>query len=172
MALKEAVMADEKTVFTSKIVTAYLGGNAIAVADIPDLIRVIYKALVGVSSPISEPAEPQQPFVQVKKSVTPDAIICLECGKKFSMLKRHLRTDHSMSTDEYRAKWGLPPTYPMVAPEYAERRSALAMKIGLGQKRKEGVVVTASVPEEAETVAATAKPQHQYPPSRWSRSSD
>ncbi len=175
-------MSDEKTALTTKIVEAYLGGNTLAAADVPDLIRATYAALASVASPIPEPTE-QQPFVPVKKSVTPDAIICLECGKKFSMMKRHLRTDHDISPDEYRAKWGLPATYPMVAPDYAAHRSALAVKIGLGHKRNTDatdaaapIVAEKPIRGREKTVSAPESPaqsettgRHQYPQSRWSK---
>lgn len=123
---------------TARIVSAYLAGNHLAENEIPDFIRSTYAALVATTS-LDQAAETAraQPAVPVKKSVTPSAVICLECGKKFSMLKRHLRTDHDTSADDYRAKWNLPSSYPMVAPEYAARRSALAVKIGLGHSRKE-----------------------------------
>lgn len=122
---------------TAKIVSAYLSGNHLAENEISDFIRSTYAALVATTSPdpVTEAAN-AQPAVPIKKSVTPAAVICLECGKKFSMLKRHLRTDHDTSASEYRAKWGLPSTYPMVAPDYAARRSALAVKIGLGHSRQ------------------------------------
>ncbi len=122
---------------TARIVAAYLAGNRLAEQEIPDFIRSTYQALTAVSQgELAPEIERAQPAVPVKKSVTPAAVICLECGKKLSMLKRHLRADHNISTDDYRAKWGLPSSYPMVAPEYATRRSALAVKIGLGHSRK------------------------------------
>lgn len=122
---------------TAQIVSAYLSNNHLSENEISDFIRSTYAALVATTSPapVTETAN-VQPAVPIKKSVTPSAVICLECGKKFSMLKRHLRTDHDMSAAEYRAKWGLPSTYPMVAPDYAARRSALAVKIGLGHSRQ------------------------------------
>ncbi len=122
---------------TARIVSAYLAANHLAENEIADFIRSTYAALAATTSidPTAETVR-AQPAVTVKKSITPAAVICLDCGKKFSMLKRHLRTDHDTSADEYRAKWGLPSTYPMVAPEYAARRSALAVKIGLGHSRK------------------------------------
>lgn len=157
-------MADRNTALTAKIVTAYLGGNAVAVSDIPALIQTTYAALVNTASPVSEPIE-RQPAVSVKKSVTPDAIICLECGRHQKMLKRHVATAHGLSVDDYRAKWSLPADYPMVAPDYAERRSMLAIKIGLGHSRKKPE--PNPVLDRAEPVEE--KPQHHYPPSRWSK---
>ena len=120
---------------TAKLVAAYLGKNPVAAGDVPDLIRSVHAVLVRIASPAPEPVEPQQPFVSIKKSVTPEAIICLECGKSQKMLKRHLATAHGLSVDAYRANWSLPAEYPMVAPNYAQHRSQLAIKIGLGRKR-------------------------------------
>ncbi len=120
---------------TSKIVSAYLSGNRLAETEIPDVIRLTYSALLAVSSPEPEPAAaPLLPAVPTRRSITPDAMICLECCQKFSMLKRHLRTSHQTTVGEYKMKWGLPSTYPMVSPNYSARRSALAVKIGLGHR--------------------------------------
>jgi predicted transcriptional regulator len=118
---------------TAHIVANYVGNNSAPVGDLPALIKSVHAALSGVSAPQAAPAEPQTPAVPVKKSITPDAIICLEDGRKFKSLKRHLRTKYNLSPEEYRAKWGLPKDYPMVAPNYAEARSALAKSMGLGQ---------------------------------------
>lgn len=121
----------------AKIVSAYVSANQIAPQDIPALIRTVYAALGEVSgAPAVSLEATQEPAVAVKRSVTPDFIICLEDGKKFKSLKRHLRTRYSMTPDEYRAKWGLPHDYPMVAPNYAKERSNLAKRMGLGQTRK------------------------------------
>jgi len=117
---------------TAEIVSAYLQNNQIPTDQIPDLIKSTYAALGNAGEPVAEPAA--TPAVSIRKSVKPDAITCLECGKSFAMLKRHLRTDHGLTSDEYRAKWSLPAGYPLVAPEYAARRSELALKIGLGRK--------------------------------------
>ncbi|MBN8552217.1 MAG: MucR family transcriptional regulator [Caulobacterales bacterium] len=119
---------------TTDIVSAYVGNNAIAAADLPSLIQNVHRALAEVSSgEVAASVEPQEPAVSVKKSITPDFLICLEDGRKFKSLKRHLRTKYDMSPDEYRAKWGLPRDYPMVAPNYAKARSELAKQMGLGQ---------------------------------------
>ncbi|HRH20458.1 MAG TPA: MucR family transcriptional regulator [Brevundimonas sp.] len=119
---------------TTDIVSAYVGNNAIAAADLPSLIQNVHRALAEVSSgEVAASNEPQEPAVSVKKSITPDFLICLEDGRKFKSLKRHLRTKYDMSPDEYRAKWGLPRDYPMVAPNYAKARSELAKQMGLGQ---------------------------------------
>lgn len=122
------------TEMTADIVSAYVSNNSIATADIPNLIQSIYKALQGVSgaAEAAEP-EPQEPAVPIKRSITPDFIVCLEDGRKFKSLKRHLRTKYNMSPEEYRSKWGLAKDYPMVAPNYAKARSELAKQMGLGQ---------------------------------------
>jgi predicted transcriptional regulator len=123
----------------AEIVAAYVSANQVAPQDLPALIRTVYSALGSVSGAIvGAPELAQEPAISVKKSVTPDYIICLEDGKKFKSLKRHLRTRYSMSPEEYRAKWGLPHDYPMVAPNYAKERSNLAKRMGLGQARKGG----------------------------------
>jgi predicted transcriptional regulator len=123
----------------AKIVSAYVSANTIASQDLPSLIRTVYSALQDISdTPAQAPETTPEPAVAVKKSITPDFIICLEDGKKFKSLKRHLRTRYSMTPDEYRAKWGLPHDYPMVAPNYAKERSTLAKRMGLGTSRKGG----------------------------------
>ncbi|OKL43224.1 MucR family transcriptional regulator [Pseudovibrio exalbescens] len=122
---------------TADIVSAYVSNNTVASADLPVLITDVYVALQKTSGAITEPEpEPLKPAVPIKKSVTNDYIICLEDGKKFKSLKRHLRTHYDMTPEEYREKWGLPSDYPMVAPHYAAARSELAKKMGLGQQRK------------------------------------
>jgi predicted transcriptional regulator len=125
---------------TADIVSAYVANNSIASAEIPALISEIHSALARVSAgqDVQAPAEPAKPAVSIKKSITNDYLICLEDGKKFKSLKRHLRTAYNMSPEQYREKWGLPQDYPMVAPNYAEARSQLAKQMGLGQKRKRG----------------------------------
>jgi predicted transcriptional regulator len=120
---------------TSKIVTAHLSTNSVAPADLPGMIKGVYGALANTIAPAEPPAEPA---VAIKKSVTPNHIACLEDGKKFKMLKRHLRVSHSLSPEEYRAKWGLAVDYPMAAPAYAEQRSVLAKAAGLGKPRPKG----------------------------------
>ena len=119
------------------IVSAYVSANPVQPQDLPVLIRTVHAALREVSAGGQvTPELSQEPAVAIKKSVTPDFIICLEDGKKFKSLKRHLRTRYSMTPDEYRAKWGLPHDYPMVAPNYAKERSTLAKRMGLGHARK------------------------------------
>ena len=118
---------------TSDIVAAHVGNNDVAVADVPTLITNVYAALAGLGeAPVVEEAK-LQPAVSIRSSVKPDYIVCLEDGKKLTMLKRYLRTNYNMSPEEYRARWGLPADYPMVAPNYAEKRRDLAKKIGLGR---------------------------------------
>jgi predicted transcriptional regulator len=122
---------------TASIVSAYVSNNSVPAADLPALIGQVHSALTRVSSGqggIS--SAPSKAAVSVKKSITSDHIICLEDGKKFKSLKRHLRTRYNMSPEEYREKWGLPPDYPMVAPNYAATRSHLAKEMGLGQQRR------------------------------------
>lgn len=122
---------------TAQIVSAYVSNNTIPAGDMPGLINQVHAALMRVSSGQGEAqSEPLKPAVSLKRSVTPDYIICLEDGKKFKSLKRHLRTQYNMTPEQYREKWGLPPDYPMVAPNYAAARSRLAKQMGLGQQRR------------------------------------
>jgi predicted transcriptional regulator len=119
------------------IVSAYVSNNSVPVGELPSLINDVHTALMKVSgSPVEAPAEAPKPAVPLKKSVTPDYIICLEDGKKFKSLKRHLRTQYNMTPEQYREKWGLASDYPMVAPNYAKARSELAKEMGLGQQRR------------------------------------
>ena len=128
------------TSYATDIVSAYVAHNAIGADKLPELIGSVYAALSRASVHGVEPEKPELiPAISVKKSVTPDYIVCLEDGKKFKSLKRHLRTHYDISPEEYRAKWGLPRDYPMVAPAYAVARSNLAKSMGLGQRNgKEG----------------------------------
>jgi predicted transcriptional regulator len=122
---------------TADIVSAYVSNNAVSAGDVPGLIGEVYSALSRVGTGVAlAPLEPAKPAVSPKKSITPDYLICLEDGKKFKSLKRHLRTMYNLSPEQYREKWGLASDYPMVAPNYAEARSRLAKEMGLGQKRK------------------------------------
>jgi predicted transcriptional regulator len=120
---------------TAEIVSAHVSNNPVSLGDLPNLIQDVYRTLSTVGQPIAAP-EPErpQPAVPVKKSVTPDYLICLEDGKKLKMLKRHLQTSYNLTPDQYRDRWGLQSDYPMVAPNYAKHRSSLAKKIGLGTK--------------------------------------
>jgi predicted transcriptional regulator len=121
---------------TADIVSAHVSNNSVAVNDLPQLIQNVHNALIGLGARPPEPEAKPEPAVSVRSSVKPDYIVCLEDGKKLKMLKRHLMTHYQMTPDEYRAKWGLSPDYPMVAPNYAEQRRTLAKKIGLGTKRR------------------------------------
>ena len=132
-------MASELLKLTTQIVSAYVGHNNLASGDLPALINSVRTALETASAPAVEAAPVAlAPAVSIKKSVTPEYIVCLEDGKKLKMLKRHLASSYGMTPDEYRAKWGLPPDYPMVAPNYAKARSDLALKLGLGRTAKKG----------------------------------
>jgi predicted transcriptional regulator len=122
---------------TAKIVSAYVSNNTVPSADIPALINQVHTALNRVSGKGGDAAsEPLKPAVSLKKSITPEYIVCLEDGKKFKSLKRHLRTQYNMTPEQYREKWGLSADYPMVAPNYAAARSQLAKQMGLGQQRR------------------------------------
>ncbi|MEA2941893.1 MAG: hypothetical protein QOD09_2422 [Bradyrhizobium sp.] len=124
---------------TTTIVSAYVSNNPMPASELPALISQIHAALLRVSTGRAEPPlEPAKPAVPVKKSMTADYLICLEDGKRFKSLKRHLRSQYGMTPEQYRDKWGLPPEYPMVAPNYAVARSQLAKKMGLGQQRRRG----------------------------------
>ncbi|WP_029002669.1 MucR family transcriptional regulator [Azorhizobium doebereinerae] len=129
-ALKSSTHLD----LVADIVTAYVGNNTVAVSDLASLIQSVHTTLGKLGTPAEEPVEELKPAVAIKKSVTPDFIICLEDGRKFKSLKRHLRTAYNMTPDAYREKWGLPRDYPMVAPNYAAARSELARTMGLGRK--------------------------------------
>jgi predicted transcriptional regulator len=120
---------------TAEIVSAHVSNNPVSLADLPNLIQEVYKTLanVGVPAAKQEPERPQ-PAVPIKRSITPEYLICLEDGKQLKMLKRHLQTSYGMTPEQYRERWGLAPDYPMVAPNYAKHRSSLAKKIGLGTK--------------------------------------
>ena len=125
----------ELTVLTAEIVVAYVGHHTVSANDLPALIAIVGKGLADLGQAPAEPKpEKPTPAVPIRKSVTPEHIICLEDGKKLKMLKRHLKTRYNMTPEDYRRRWGLKDDYPMVAPAYAETRSALAKKIGLGRK--------------------------------------
>src|SRR5499426_475390 len=122
---------------TADIVSAYVSNNSVPATEIPALINQVHAALARVSTSRGElTGDSVKPAVSVKKSITADYIVCLEDGKKFKSLKRHLRTQYNMTPDQYREKWSLPPDYPMVAPNYAIARSELAKQMGLGQQRR------------------------------------
>jgi predicted transcriptional regulator len=135
--MSETVGSNNFIELAADIVSAYVSNNSVPVSDLPSLINDVHTALMRVTSgaPVVV-AEAPKPAVPTKKSITNEFIICLEDGRKFKSLKRHLRTQYNMSPDEYREKWGLPPDYPMVAPNYAKARSNLAKQMGLGQQRR------------------------------------
>ncbi|MBH63608.1 MAG: MucR family transcriptional regulator [Alphaproteobacteria bacterium] len=126
----------ELLALTTDIVASHVSNNSVSVAELPQLIQQVYGALAVVGGVVQPAPERPKPVVPIKKSVTPDYIICLEDGKKLKMLKRHIKTRYDLTPDEYRERWGLSPDYPMVAPNYASQRSDLAKKIGLGTKRR------------------------------------
>ena len=127
--------SSELLALTTDIVASHVSNNTVAITDLPSLIQQVYAALSGLGNAPAASATRPHPAVPIKKSVMPEYIVCLEDGKKLKMLKRHLKTRYNMSPEEYRERWGLPSDYPMVAPAYAQQRSDLAKKIGLGTKR-------------------------------------
>ncbi|MBY3753179.1 transcriptional regulator [Azospirillum formosense] len=132
--LRADVPDNELLRMTADIVSAYVSKNVLPAQQIPEVINTVYSSLTGLNAqPREIPSEPLKPAVPIRKSVTPEYIVCLEDGKKLKMLKRHLRSTYNMSPDEYRARWSLPPDYPMVAPNYAAQRSEFAKRIGLGR---------------------------------------
>lgn len=132
--MTENANANDLLTLTTEIVAAHVSNNTVALGDLPQLINQVYQSLAGIGKAPPVAAERPQPAVNVKRSVHPDYIICLEDGKKLKMLKRHLKTAYNMTPDEYRERWGLAPDYPMVAPNYARQRSKLAKEIGLGTR--------------------------------------
>jgi predicted transcriptional regulator len=134
--MSEQAKSSEILNLTTNIVAAHVSNNSVAVSDLPKLIRDVHETLNQVEQGGAQQAERPTPAVPIKKSVTPDYIICLEDGKKLKMLKRHLKTAYNMTPEEYREKWGLPADYPMVAPNYAKQRSRLAKEIGLGTRSR------------------------------------
>ena len=134
--MTDNVDRSELLTLTSDIVSSHVANNSVAMADVPSLIEQVFNSLERLgSNQVEEVSEKPKPAVPVRRSVTPDYIICLEDGKKLKMLKRHLRTAYDMTPEEYRERWGLAADYPMVAPNYAVQRRDLAKKIGLGTKR-------------------------------------
>jgi predicted transcriptional regulator len=127
-------MKETLITLTSDIVAAHVSNNGVSVEDVPTLISNVYGALAGLGAETIAIEAPLVPAVSIRSSVKPDFVVCLECGKKMKMLKRHLTTDHGLTTDEYRNRWGLTSDYPLVAPNYAAKRRELAKEIGLGRK--------------------------------------
>jgi predicted transcriptional regulator len=130
----DEVARDDMLRMAVDVIAAYLSNNQVASSQIPEIIHSVFNSL---SSPAEAPAEAPKPATSIRRSVTPDYIVCLEDGKKLKMLKRHLRTTYNMTPEEYRAKWNLPADYPMVAPNYAQQRSDFAKRIGLGRKAQQ-----------------------------------
>ncbi len=130
----QADMNEMLITLTSDIVAAHVSNNSVSVDDVAGLIGNVYGALAGLGQPVTVVEALPEPAVSIRSSIKPDYIVCLEDGKKLKMLKRHLMTHYNMTPDQYRARWSLPADYPMVAPNYAERRRELAVKIGLGRK--------------------------------------
>jgi predicted transcriptional regulator len=134
-----AAKPDDILKLASEIVAAYVSNNPISASDVPEMIRTVHGTLGSLAgAPLKDLHTSQKPAVPVKRSITPDYIICLEDGKRLKMLKRYLRSTYRMSPEEYRTKWGLPADYPMVAPNYAAQRSEFAKKIGLGHSSTNG----------------------------------
>jgi predicted transcriptional regulator len=131
--MEVGIVEDQIISLTARIVSAHVANNNVSVQQLPAFIRSVHQALATVGTDAVQPVK-SEPSVEVKKSVFADHILCLDCGGSFKMLKRHISTDHQMTPDEYRVKWGLPPSYPMVAAEYAATRSKLAKDSGLGRK--------------------------------------
>jgi predicted transcriptional regulator len=137
--MTESANAGDILALTTEIVAAHVSNNTVSVGDLPHLINQVYQSLSTIGTGAAPVVERPQPAVSVKKSITPDYIVCLEDGKKLKMLKRHLKTAYNMTPEDYRERWGLPADYPMVAPNYAKQRSRLAKEIGLGTRaRKAG----------------------------------
>jgi predicted transcriptional regulator len=145
---------------TADIVSAHVSNNSVATAELPTLIASIHEALTKLGEPTEVAAPKLEPAVSIRASVKPEYIICLEDGKKLTMLKRYLRTNYNMTPDEYRAKWGLPRDYPMVAGNYAEKRRELAKTIGLGRKP---AAAPAAAPKAPAKAKAPAKPRAPKP---------
>ena len=149
---------------TAQITSAHCANNTVEAETLPGLIRQIYGALASVNEPAKAVAEKPVPAVPPKRSVFPDYIVCLEDGKKLRMLKRHLQSTYGMTPADYRAKWDLPQNYPMVAPNYAEKRSTLAKQLGLG--RRSGGEEAAGTTTKAEAAADAEVPEVEYLPER------
>ena len=133
---EEGLSSAELLRMTSDVVAAYVRNNPLPTTELSSVIQTVHSSLAALNGAGQAEPEPAKPAVSIRRSVTPDYIVCLEDGKKLKMLKRHLRTTYDMTPEEYRAKWGLPADYPMVAPNYAKQRSAFAKKIGLGRGAK------------------------------------
>lgn len=152
-------MAESETKsLTARLVAAYVGKNSLTVVEVADLIQSTYRTLANIAEPSAVAVKLLEPALPVRKSVTPEYIACLECGKRQKALKRHIRTAHGLSPDEYRSKWSLAADYPMVAPNYAQHRSQLAVTFGLGRKKAEAVEAAPVAIKAKPSVVAKAKP--------------
>jgi predicted transcriptional regulator len=148
--MSESTTSPNYIELSADIVSAYVSNNSVPAVDLPALLQSVYAALTRTAQgQQEEPKAELVPAVSVRKSITPDAIICLEDGKSFKSLKRHLRTTYDMTPEQYREKWGLPRDYPMVAPNYAKARSELAKTMGLGQQRRKGKALVEAVANDA-----------------------
>ncbi len=130
----EQLSSAELLRMTAEVVSAYVRSNPLPRSELTSIIRTVHGSLAALDGGDGSKAKPLRPAVSIRRSVQPDYLVCLDDGKKLKMLKRHLRTTYGLTPEEYRAKWGLPPDYPMVAPNYAKQRSEFAKKIGLGRK--------------------------------------
>jgi len=159
-------MADERDeillTLTADIVSAHVANNSVAVGDLANLIGNVHEALAKLGEATIESEPVLKPAISSGRSIKPEYIVCLEDGKKLKLLKRHLRTDHNLSPPEYRAKWGLPKSYPMVAPAYAEARRQLAITIGLGRK-KSGSALTSKTSGKLRSSKPAAAPKKSRP---------
>lgn len=140
------------------IVTAHVSNNSVAAGDLPTLIQSVYGALDKLGEPVAPAAEKRTPAVPVRSSVKPEAISCLECGRRMKTIKRHLLSDHGLTPAEYKARWNLPAIYPMVAPAYAEKRKELAVAIGLGRKRAKQAAPETAAPRKPGRPRKTLSP--------------
>jgi predicted transcriptional regulator len=149
---------------TADIVAAHLTHNKVAVSDVPDLIQQVHGALSTLGKSVPKPAEAKVPAVSLRASVRPEYLVCLECGAKQSSLKRHLQSAHGMTPERYRHEFGLPGTYPMIAPKYSERRSAIARAMGLGRKKAEATGQPEEQGTEGQGVSGSRKARRKKPP--------
>ena len=134
--MTEQMKSHELLSLTTDIVSAHLANNTVPLEELAALIREVYRSLAAIGAPAAAPADRPVPAVPVRKSVTPEYLVCLEDGKRLKMMKRHLKTAYNMTPEQYRERWGLPGDYPMVAPSYARQRSRLAKEIGLGTRAR------------------------------------
>ena len=139
------------------IVSAHVGNNSVAPADLPGLIQAVYASLAALGQAAEPAVEERKPAVSIRASVKPDAVTCLECGEKMKMLKRHLGSEHGLTPAEYRTRWSLPADYPMVAPDYAAKRKELAVRIGLGRKPGQSPKAEATAVPKADPTPAKRK---------------